>query len=145
MASRAETSDLEDLFRLLVAYRLFVYLGGLIAIGAPLVVQRVFEIEVSPTARWVIVVVSLGLMVLTYVGERRVGHGHVDERTGEPKEPYSLRTRLTLVGSIVGIAVGIYAAVEVNLLVGGLFVLGSVMFGRVVYRNRRREEGLEDR
>jgi len=122
------------LLRFLVTYRLFVYLGGLIAIGIPLVVQRAYGTELSPGARTAIVVVSLGIMIVTYLAERRVGQGHIDQRTGESKESYSLRLRASVATAVVGIAVGIYVFMEVNPLTGGLFVLGAFLFAYMGYR-----------
>ena len=134
MASESRTADLDPLFRLLVAYRSFVYLGGLLVISLPLFLSVAFDVEPPATVRAVVVTVSLAIMVVTYVGERRVGHDHIDPRTGQPTEAYSLRMRVALALAVVGIAVGIYVALEVNSLAGTLFVLGAYLFGYLGYR-----------
>jgi len=134
MASETRSSTgLGTLFRVLVAYRMLVYLGGLIAIGAPLALRRVADIDLSPGARTAIVAVSLGLMIVTYIAERRVGHGHL-ERTGGPSESYSLRLRAAIAMAVVGIAIGIYVLMEVNLFAGLLFILGAYLFAYMGYR-----------
>ncbi|MFB6124046.1 MAG: hypothetical protein ABEJ78_11395 [Haloferacaceae archaeon] len=140
MASHTSETGLTHLFRFLVAYRMLVYLGGLVAIGVPLFLVRAFGIEVSQGARTAIVLVSLAVMVVTYVGERRVGDDHVDDRTGRSTESYSLRMRLSVALAVLGIAVGVYVAIEVNLVAGLLFVLGAYLFGYLGYRS----EGTED-
>ncbi len=120
--------------RLLVTYRLFVYLGGLIAIGIPLLLQRAYGMELSPGARTAIVVASLALMIVTYVAERRVGRDHLDERTGESRESYSLRLRASVATAVVGLAVGIYAIMEISTATGALFILGAFLFAYMGYR-----------
>jgi hypothetical protein len=120
--------------RFLVTYRLLVYLGGLIAIGIPLLLQRAYGTELSPGARTAIVVVSLAVMIVTYVAERRVGQDHIDDHTGEPTESYSLRLRASVATAVVGLAVGIYAIMEIDGITGGLFVLGAFLFAYMGYR-----------
>jgi len=136
MASETQSGDraFGTLLRFLVTYRLFIYLGGLIAIGIPLLLQRAYGTELSAGARTAIVVVSLGVMILTYVGERRVGRGHLDERTGESTESYTLRLRASIATAVVGLAVGIYVVMEVNRLTGGLFIIGAFLFAYMGYR-----------
>ncbi|MFD1633764.1 hypothetical protein ACOZ4L_13095 [Haloplanus ruber] len=135
MASQTQSPDrpFGTLLRLLVTYRLFIYLGGLIAIGIPLLLQRAYGTELSPGARTAIVAVSLGLMIVTYLGERRVGRDHVDA-TGESAETYSLRLRASIATAVVGLAIGIYVAMEVNPLTGSFFVLGAFLFAYMGYR-----------
>jgi len=136
MASQTQSPDraFGTLFRFLVTYRIFVYLGGLIAIGIPLLLQRAYGTELSPGARTAIVVVSLGVMIVTYIAERRVGSGHIDERTGESTEAYSLRLRASVATAVVGLAVGIYAVMEINVLTGSLFIIGAFFFAYMGYR-----------
>jgi len=136
MASQTQSSDraFGTLLRFLVTYRLFVYLGGLIAIGIPLLLQRAYGTELSPGARTAIVVVSLGVMIVTYLAERRVGQGHIDSRTGEATESYSLRLRASVATAVVGLAIGIYVVMEVNVLTGSLFILGAFLFAYMGYR-----------
>jgi hypothetical protein len=136
MASEAQSGNraFGTLLRFLVTYRLLVYLGGLIAIGIPLVLQRAYGTELSPGARTAIVVVSLGLMIVTYIGERRVGREHIDSRTGESMESYSLRLRASVATAIVGLAIGIYVVMEVNAFTGALFIVGAALFAFMGYR-----------
>lgn len=143
MASETSRSPnaLAPLFRFLVAYRIVVYLGGLTVIGVPLLLQRAFDVAVPSSARTALVTVSLALMVVTYLAERRVGYGHVDPQTGESKESYSLRLRLSVAVAVVGVAVGIYVALEVNFVAGLLFVAGAYLFGYLGYRGELDAEG----
>jgi len=138
MASETRPSGrpFETLLRFLVAYRLFVYLGGLIAIGIPLALQRAFEMELSPGARTAIVVVSLGVMIVTYIGERRVGRDHAEAGTGadDPTESYSLRLRASVATAVLGLAIGIYVFLEVSRTAGVFFILGAVLFAYMGYR-----------
>lgn len=134
--TQTESSGLDTLFRFLVSYRLLIYFGGLFLIAVPLVAKP-FGITVPGTARTVVVVVVLAVMVLTYLGERRVG---VPESGTEPtRETYPRKMRLMLVLAFVGIAVGVYVALEVNMLTGLLFIAGAYLFGYMGYRS-----GLED-
>ncbi|GAB6859927.1 hypothetical protein ACFR97_03250 [Haloplanus litoreus] len=136
MASQTQSPDhaFGTLFRFLVTYRLFVYLGGLIAIGIPLALQRAYGTELSPGARTAIVVASLSVMIVTYIAERRVGQGHIDERTGESTESYSLRLRASVATAVVGLAVGVYAIMEISVFTGALFILGAFLFAYMGYR-----------
>jgi len=136
MASHQQSGDraFGTLFRFLVTYRLFVYLGGLVAIGIPLVLQRAYGTELSPGARTAIVVVSLGVMIVTYLAERRVGQDHIDDRTGESTESYSLRLRASVATAVVGLAVGIYVFMEINPFTGALFIIGAFLFAYMGYR-----------
>jgi hypothetical protein len=129
--TRTESSGLDSLFRLLVSYRLLIYFGGLFVIGLPLLFGAL-GIELSGTARTVLVVVTLAVMVLTYIGERRVGFG--GSRTEPTTEEYPLKMRLMLALAVLGIAVGIYVALEVNTLTGLLFIAGAYFFGYMGYR-----------
>lgn len=142
MAARTDRTGFDSLFRSLVAYRLFIYVGGLIAISLPRVLRTAAEIELAAPVRTLVVVVSLGVMILTYVGERRVGlDGGSETAPRSPSEAgseagsgYSRRTRTSLVIGLAGIAIGVYVALEVDTLVGVLFVIGGVLFGRSAYR-----------
>ncbi|MFC6988990.1 hypothetical protein ACFQJD_10170 [Haloplanus sp. GCM10025708] len=135
MASHTRETGLSHIFRFLVAYRIVIYLGGLVAIGVPLFLARAFDYHVSAGARTAIVLVSLAVMIVTYVGERRVGDDHIDDRTGKSVESYSLRMRLSVGLAVLGIAVGVYVAVEMHLVAGLLFVLGAYLFGYLGYRS----------
>lgn len=122
------------MLRLLVAYRLLIYLAGLIAVGSPLVLAQVFGVTLSPAARTTVVVVSLAAMIATYLAERRVGLDHVDDRTGEATESYPLRMRAAVAAAVVGLAVGVYVALEMNPFYGLLFVGGAYLFAYIAYR-----------
>lgn len=142
MAARTNRSDLDPLFRSLVAYRVFIYVGGLVAIALPRILRTVAGIDLAASVRTLIVAASLGVMILTYLGERRVGLDEEPKPTasdpssggdGESRE-YSRRTRTTVAIGLVGLAIGIYVAVEVNLLIGLLFIAGGLLFGQSAYR-----------
>lgn len=121
-----------DPLALLAAYRLPIYLGGLIAIGTPLALAEVAGVVVPPAARTAVVGVSLAVMVATYVGERR---DRARGAAGDGERPeYSLRARLAVAAAVVGVAVGVYLAAAGDLVVGLLFVLGAYFFGYLAYR-----------
>lgn len=143
MASHAR-SDGGDPLALLAAYRLPIYVGGLIVIGTPLALAEVTGIVLPPAARTALVVVSLAVMVATYVGERRVrndtgagarastGTERGDGALSRPE--YSLRERIAVAAAVVGVAVGVYVAAAGDLIVGLLFVLGAYAFAYLAYR-----------
>lgn len=151
MATHADSSGLDSLLRVLVSYRLAVYIGGLAAISVPAVLRATVGIDPPSTVRTIIVGASLGLMILTYLGELRLGHGSTGPAAGRPRtEPttgdtigesesdatgYSKRTRTTVVIGLVGIVVGIYVVIEINTFVGMLFIVGGLLFGRSAYRD----------
>lgn len=135
--ARTESSGLDALFRLLVAYRLLVYFGGLFVIGLPLLFGAL-GIELSGTTRTVLVVITLTVMVLTYLGERRMGVS--DSRTEPTTDEYPLRMRFMVALAVLGIAVGIYVALEVNTFTGLLFITGAYLFGYVGYHSGLNEE-----
>lgn len=165
MASQTETSAFDGLLRWLAAYRLVVYVGGLLAIASPRFLRTTADVTVGPTLRTVIVVTSLVLMILTYLGERRGknttsrrGDSGTDrarfERTtadaaSEPDtEPsnaeesggtaqYSRRTRAVFAAGVVGVVFGIYVALEASLPAGLLFVFGAILFVQSAYRRER--------
>ena len=133
MASEIESSGPNSFLRLLVAYRFFVYVGGLVVLGLPLLLSMA-DVAVPQAARTVLTVAVLVAMVLTYVGERRVGHDHIDPRTGTATEHYPLKMRAIVALAGIGIALGVYVAIEVNVLTGLVFVLGAYFFGYLAYR-----------
>lgn len=137
MAACTDRSGLETLVRSLVAHRAVVYGGGLLAIGLPRALRTAAGIEVATPLRTLLVVASLGLMILTYLGERSA-----DTEDAEPTASgtgYSRRTRTTVAIGLVGIAIGIYVAIEVDTLVGLLFIGGGLLFGRSAYRGETEE------
>lgn len=137
MASRSDASALGFLLRFLVAYRILIYLGGLLVMSAPLGAAWVFGYEFPEAARTTIVAVCFGAILVTYVAERRVGLDHVDPATGEAREPYSRRARASVVLAIVGIAVGVYLVLERNTAMGLLFLVGALLFFQLAYRAER--------
>lgn len=48
---------------------------------------------------------------------------------------YSRRTRTTVAIGLSGIAIGIYVAVEIDTIVGALFVVGGLLFGQSAFRD----------
>lgn len=138
----ARTSDdgSELLFRFLVAHRILLYVGGLIAISTPLGLAWAFDYELSPGARTAVVGVSLGVIVLTYLAERRVGLEHAGPRTGDSRKSYSTRLQASVFLAIVGIAVGIYLLLEYDQIAGLLFLAGALFFFQMAYRSERDRE-----
>lgn len=61
--------------------------------------------------------------------------------TARSGSTYSRRTRRTVAIGLAGIAIGIYVAVEVDTVVGALFVVGGVLFGGSAYRIDRTNDG----
>jgi small-conductance mechanosensitive channel len=134
MASRTDLDGYLPLAGILVAYRLPIYVGGLLVISIPLVLSSVFSVVVPETARTVLVGVTLAVMIATYIAEHYVGYDRESEPRTEDEPTYSLRLRIALALSIVGIAVGIYVALEIALFTGLLFITGAYLFGYVGYR-----------
>lgn len=137
MSFRTEAGGLVPLFRLFVAHRLLVYFGGLFVISLPRLF-RMFDITFPETARVVLIIVSLAVMVLTYIGERRFEFH--DSHTETTTEEYPLKTRLAFAFALVGIGVGIYVALEINTLTGLLFIAGAYLFGYIAYQDRLKED-----
>lgn len=140
----ARTSDDESelLFRFLVAHRILIYVGALIAISMPLGLAWAFDYELSPGARTAVVGVSMGVIVLTYLAERRVGLEHGGPETGSTAESYSTRLQASIALAIVGIAAGVYVFLEHDEVAGLLFLVGALFFFQLAYRSEReREEG----
>ncbi|MEF8791495.1 MAG: hypothetical protein V5A61_15320 [Haloarculaceae archaeon] len=128
-----DAGGLDPLFRFLVAYRLVLYLGGLIAISLPLGLAWLFDVELSAAARTAVVGVSFAVILLTYLAERRVGLDHTDEY-GEPTESYSVRMRATFLLSLLGVAVGVYFLARGRVGAGLLFLGGAFLFAGMAYR-----------
>lgn len=138
MSGRPEASGVEYLARFLVSYRILFYLGGLLAMSVPLLAAWVFDVVLSSAARTTIVTVSFGVLLVTYLAERRVGLDHVDPATGAPLEPYSRRLRASVVLAIVGVAVGVYLVLDGAPAAGVLFLAGALLFFQLAYRAERR-------
>ena len=148
MPSHANESGFDSLLRSLVAHRFAVYVGGLAVIALPALLRGALDLDVPATIRTLLVAVALGAMILTYLGERRVA----DEAAGEERRlrpnaenrtpegeastvgsGYSRRTRTTVAIGLVGIAIGIYVAIEVDTIIGVLFVVGGLLFGQSAF------------
>ncbi|WP_227378903.1 hypothetical protein [Haladaptatus halobius] len=162
MASQGQSRGDADLLHFLTVHRVAVYLGGLVAIFSPTLLEK-SGVVVSSSMRTVIVLASLVIMVTTYVGERRFVHGRTDENAatvdstehfervgrerGDDAEmsgdatdsatastTYPRRTRLTVALAVAGLAVGFYVAVEVSPVAGIAFVAGAYFFGYFAFR-----------
>ena len=140
----------EAVSHLLVAYRLPIYLGGLAVIGAPLAVASAFDVTVPPAARTAVVVASLGLMVATYLAERRVGvpdrsdgrpGGRGASGGGREESEYPLAVRAAVALAVLGVAVGVYLGLERDLITGLLFVGGAYLFAYLGYKVLGRDAG----
>lgn len=134
MASRTDAGALGFLFRFLVAYRILFYLGGLLVMSVPIGAAWILDVVLEEAVRTTIVVVSFGVILLTYIAERRVGLDHVDPATGAPREPYSRQAWASVMLAIVGIAVGVYLVLERNTAMGVLFLVGALLFFQLAYR-----------
>ncbi|PSP72036.1 hypothetical protein BRC86_13530 [Halobacteriales archaeon QS_3_64_16] len=156
MASCANESGFDALLRSLVAHRLAVYVGGLAIIALPALLRGALDLDVPATIRTLLVAAALGAMILTYLGERRVADeaangeqrtqpnagNRTPEGAASTAEPgYSRRTRTTVAIGLIGLAVGIYVAIEIDTIIGVLFVVGGLLFGQSALR----EEGNESK
>ena len=122
-----------NLVRRLAVHRYAVYAGGLAVIIAPAVLASA-GVTVPRRLRAAVVAVALAVMVVTYLGERRLRSEPDGAATPGPEEPPDqppLRARLAVAGALVGLAVGGYLAIQGRLWVGGLFVGGAALFGRM--------------
>lgn len=137
MAGDPETDVVGFLARFLVAYRVLLYLGALLAMSAPLFAAHAFHVSLPQSVRRTVVAVSFAVLVLTYLAERRVGLDHVDPATGAPRERYSRRIRFSVVLAIAGVAVGLYLVFERNVAAGLFFLGGSMLFFQQAFRAER--------
>lgn len=146
------TDDIDasgELGAFLVTYRMAIYLGGIAVIGLPLVLHSAAGVTLPRSARLAITVAVVGLMTVTYLAERRLGTDVADGASGDvtdgaggdgPDGPaatrsaYSLRTRITVAAAVLGLAAGVYVALEVSLPAGLLFVVGAYLFAYLAYR-----------
>ncbi|MFB6300284.1 MAG: hypothetical protein ABEH65_08505 [Halobacteriales archaeon] len=135
MASE-QGSEMAALIGFLYANRLPIYIGGLIAILIPRGLRTFTSIRLAPETRTVIVVVTLLLMILTYLAERRV-RGQDDGGTSHSRQEYDLAARFAVGMAVIGVAVGIYVTLEINTLIGILFIIGSYLFGGMAFRRNR--------
>lgn len=139
MATRSE-SFIDWIGRALAVYSLVVYLVGLLIILAPTVLRRATDTTLPLRVRRILVGGALGIMIITYLAERRyreTGEEDESDDTGEADLPsYSLYARLSLAGAAIGVAIGIYVGYATErLLVGALFIFGAYLFVRMGYRH----------
>lgn len=122
----------------LVTYRMAIYLGGIAVIALPLVIHGAAGVTVPRSARLAISVATVGLMTVTYLAERRLGR-ELDagndglQGSGVGGGGYPLRTRVAVAAAVLGLAAGVYVALEVSLLAGLLFVGGAYLFAYLAY------------
>lgn len=137
MAPQGDSRSGVGMLRFLAGHRMAMYLGGLLAILSPTLLER-SGTALSPTARTLVILASLALMLATYVGERRFGKGRaagsgtaadVTNPDTVSSATYSRRTRIIFVLAVAGFAVGVYVAIEVSRLAGIVFVVGAYLFG----------------
>lgn len=129
--------------RVLSTYSLLVYAVGLAVIVLSRVAEGTVEIPFPPQLRQVIMAVTLAVMVVTYLAERRFARGREEDGAGdvEATDPdgapeYSLYARASMAAAAVGVAVGIYVGFALErLFVGGLFILGAYLFVHMAYRH----------
>ena len=114
----------------LAAHRLSIYLGGLIAILLPRILRAVAGVTLAPVTRTVIVVGSLLLMVVTYLAERQARQAGGESIA---TDTYSTQTRVLVGLAVVGLALGVYLALEGRPLIGLLFLGGAMLFLRIAY------------
>ena len=134
MSGRIDAGPVDFILRFLAAYRLLVYLGGLIVMSLPLVVEWTSDATVPQSVRNTVVGVSFAAILLTYLAERRFGLDHVDPATGAPREGYSRQTRVSIVLAIAGVAAGVYLVLARNAAMGLLFLAGALLFFQLAYR-----------
>lgn len=130
-----------DLFRFLAAYSGVIYIAGVAVISVPVVLAWGFDIFVPSSIRYVVVGASLTVMILAYVAERRARFPDSERTLDERKREYTTRTRALVGVAIIGLAFGIYTAIEVNLIVGGIFFVGAYFFTRMAFKETAGNEG----
>jgi len=138
-----DVEDPDDVAALLVGYRLLIYFGGLAVIGAPLALQAVAGVTTPTSVRAALTVAVVALMTVTYLSERRVdappttrGATGADGSAAESSDGgYPLRTRVAVAAAVLGLAVGVYVALEVSRVGGVLFVGGSYLFAYLAYES----------
>lgn len=131
----SEGDGTHGLFRFLVDYRLWLYFAALFAMSLPLGLVWLYNIEISTAARTTIVAVSFAVILVTYLAERRVGLSH-DTATADASGPaYPLRMRAGVVLAILGVAGGVFFALDGRPLVGLMFGVGAVFFLQMAYQS----------
>ena len=140
MRSRSDAGPVGFLLHFLAAYRILFYLGGILVMSVPLLAAWLFDVTLPEAVRSTIVGVSFAVILLTYLAERRVGLDHVDPTTGSPREPYSRRSRVSVLLALAGVAVGVYLLVTGDAPMGLLFLAGALLFFQLAYRDEQAAE-----
>lgn len=141
MATQSTDGWISNLLQFFAAYSDVIYIAGVLVISIPVVLAWVFEIFVSSTVRFMVVGASLSVMILAYIGERRARFPDAEKSLDERKREYSTRTRLLVAGAVLGLGLGIYSAIEINLLVGGVFFIGAYLFTRLAFNSTEDTQG----
>ena len=131
------TNDIDapgELGSFLVEHRIVIYLGGVAIIALPLVLHSTAGVTVSRSARLATTVAMVGLMVVTYLAELRLGTDGDDGSAGPTTGGgYPLRTQVAVGAAVLGLALGVYVGLEVSWLAGLLFVAGAYFFAYLAY------------
>lgn len=127
--------------RVLSTYSLPIYAVGLAVIVLSRVVEGADKIPFPRQLRQIVVAVTLAVMVVTYLAERRYARGRDGDGPGagsdeEEAPEYSLYARAAMAAAAVGVAIGIYVGIALErLFVGALFILGAYLFVHMAYRH----------
>lgn len=138
------------LAKLLVTYRMTIYLGGIAILGIPLVLHSVAGVTVSTSGRAALTVSVLALMIATYIAELTVDEGDSDDdgtaasastgSTSDVDGGYPLRTRVSVAMAAIGLAIGVYIGLEESALAGLVFVAGAYFFAYLAYEGTGEDE-----
>lgn len=137
MQTESGSATATRLVRGVVAKRRAVYVGGMVVISLPLLAATAFGIELSGPARVAVVVPTLTLMSLAYLGERRLDVGR--DGTPDPTAPapgYSLGSQLSIAAAVVGFAIGVYVSITGDPRAGAIYLFGSLLYGYREYRKQ---------
>jgi hypothetical protein len=109
----------------------------MVVISLPLLVATEFGIELSQATRVAIVVPTLALMSVAYLGERRLDVGPDDTADSAAATPgYSLGSRLSIAAAVVGFAIGVYMSLTGDPRAGAVYLFGSLLYGYREYRKQ---------
>lgn len=160
-----EASRPRRIARALATRRLFAYAAGLAIVTFPRALASL-GYSVPSALRTACLVLGLGLMVVTYASELWVGRSEesaaedraAEGRAAEPErrdvapsdtargEPtYSRRDRIVISLSALGVAAGVYIALNIDQVTGLLFILGAFLFGQYGFRKGRDGSGVSKR
>jgi hypothetical protein len=92
--------------------------------------------------RLAVVVPTLALMSVVYLGERRLD---VDDdtpaSTDATRPDYSLGSRFSIAAAVVGFAVGVYVSLTGAPRAGAIYLFGSLLYGYREYRKQSLTRG----